>query len=275
MVGDIKPAVTVNIDSPVRLKAELKTEIPSESSGRLLDALTDIIRPFTERRGLRADQIRLQREDVLIEISRRARERLAIEQGEARPVSPKFLCHFLEKASLEDPESELMDKWADLLANASLNNDENYIWCVNLLAELDGREAGLLDEMYCSRGQFSAVEFGELTRPQAQQEFECVFTKSEAGGFPEMGQLVERLQRFADLSIVYHEDDIAATGCMEFDMHTDEAVLSRLEALGLTWVFADSVLVAAEDRPKRVFVIASVLTPRGIAFLNACTRGKD
>jgi hypothetical protein len=36
-----------------------------------VDALTDIIRPFSERRGLKGDQIRLQREEVLVEVARK------------------------------------------------------------------------------------------------------------------------------------------------------------------------------------------------------------
>lgn len=44
---------SVNVDIGIGAKAEVKTEIPSESSGRLLDTLTDIIRPFSERRGLK------------------------------------------------------------------------------------------------------------------------------------------------------------------------------------------------------------------------------
>lgn len=35
--------------SPV--SARVKASVPAKSTGRFLDALTDIIRPFTERRG--------------------------------------------------------------------------------------------------------------------------------------------------------------------------------------------------------------------------------
>lgn len=108
MADDSKPLISVDVGSPVSIKAEIKTEIPSASSGRLLDALTDAIRPFTEARGLRADQIRMQREDVLIEIARRAQERLRIENAPIKPVSNKFLIPFLEKASLEDTKSDLV-----------------------------------------------------------------------------------------------------------------------------------------------------------------------
>jgi hypothetical protein len=61
----------VGLGAKAEIKAEIKTEVPSEASGRFLEAITDIFRPFSEARGLRADQIRLQREDVLIEIAKK------------------------------------------------------------------------------------------------------------------------------------------------------------------------------------------------------------
>jgi hypothetical protein len=74
-----KVAVDIGLTAKASLEAKVSTEIPAQSSGRFLDAVTDIIRFFSERSGLKADQIRLQREDVLIEIARKARVRLEIE----------------------------------------------------------------------------------------------------------------------------------------------------------------------------------------------------
>jgi hypothetical protein len=142
-----KSLVNVEIESPVSLKGEVKIEIPKKSAGRLLDALTDAIRPFTESRGLRADQIRLQREDVLIEIAKRAEKRLAIEGGSPQPVPAKFLIPFMEKASLEGGTSELIDTWAKLLATASQNYDSGLIRYTSVLAELSPREVKFLDRV--------------------------------------------------------------------------------------------------------------------------------
>ncbi len=139
-----KPLVKVDIGSPVSFKAEIKTEIPGESSGRLLDALTDIFRPFSESRGLKADQIRLQREEVLIEIARRARERLNIEGLQPKQVSTKFLIPFMEKASIEENDSELIDTWAKLLTTASQDYESSLVRYVSVLAELSSREVKFL-----------------------------------------------------------------------------------------------------------------------------------
>jgi hypothetical protein len=50
-----KLPLPVNIDVGVKAEAkfDVKTEIPAKSTGRLVDALTDIIRPFSEARGLK------------------------------------------------------------------------------------------------------------------------------------------------------------------------------------------------------------------------------
>ena len=71
--------VRVDIGARVEAKLELKGEIPSAPLGRAVDALVDIIRPFSESRGLKADLLRLQREDVAIEIARRGVERVKLE----------------------------------------------------------------------------------------------------------------------------------------------------------------------------------------------------
>jgi hypothetical protein len=48
MSGKKDPEVTIDIGlgAKASLEAKVSTEIPAQSSGRLLDALTDIIRPF-------------------------------------------------------------------------------------------------------------------------------------------------------------------------------------------------------------------------------------
>lgn len=140
-------SVDIGISAKAVVEAKVSTEIPSASSGRLLDALTDILRPFAEKRGLLADRIRLQREDVLIEIAGKARERLAIEGKVASPLPNKFLVPLLEKASLEEPGGILVERWADLLANASLNPDSAHPRFIQVLSEMSVADAELLQKI--------------------------------------------------------------------------------------------------------------------------------
>jgi hypothetical protein len=143
----MKPSARVDISAKTEAKLSVKGEIPQKSMGRLVDSITDIFRPFSEARGLRADHIRLQREEVAIEIARRARERLAIEQSEIRPVESKILIPLIEKASLEDIKNdEMIDRWSALLASASKSSDVEPRY-VQILSELTSRQAGLFESI--------------------------------------------------------------------------------------------------------------------------------
>src|SRR3981081_2046102 len=72
--------VQVDIGAKAEAKFEVKAEVPPVSVGRFVDAITDIFRPFSEARGLRVDQIRLQRAEVAIEIARLARQEFVIKR---------------------------------------------------------------------------------------------------------------------------------------------------------------------------------------------------
>ncbi|MDO9418140.1 Abi-alpha family protein [Pararhizobium sp.] len=128
----------LNIDVGISAKAEITAEVPTSSMGRLVDALTDAIRPFTEARGMRADQIRLQREDVMIEIAKKANNRLQIEGVIPGPVPSKILIPLIEKASLTEPDDDfIIEKWANLLASASRGASANQAICIDILSKLD------------------------------------------------------------------------------------------------------------------------------------------
>lgn len=155
MTVDKEKSSPVNLDLAARAEARLdiKAEIPASSVGRLVEAFTDIFRPFTEARGLKADQIRLQREDVLIEIGKRARERSNIEGAEIKPVPLKFLVPFLEKASLESLEGELIDRWSNLLLQASLEFGEELLVFIDILSKIGPREVDYLNALFCKINQ--------------------------------------------------------------------------------------------------------------------------
>jgi hypothetical protein len=130
------PPVKVELSAKAQARLELSGEIPSESTGRFIDALTDIIRPFSERRGLKADVLRLQREDVLLEIAKKARRRTLDECLSPQPVPNKFMVPFLERASIEEMDTELVDRWADLLVSASEDYSSRFILYCNILSNL-------------------------------------------------------------------------------------------------------------------------------------------
>ena len=136
--------------SPVSV--HFKASLPAKSTGRLLDALTDIIRPFTERRGLRADQIRLQREEVALKIAEMGRKQIEAQKAPIRAIPMKGMVQFLEKASLEDPaDRTMMSMWANLLANAATKDANNLPRHVSILSEINSVQARLLELMIMHR----------------------------------------------------------------------------------------------------------------------------
>ncbi len=265
----------IRVDIGVSARAELKAEIPARSMGRFVDALTDAIRPFTEARGLRADQVRLQREEVLIKIAKLAQERISFEDSVPKSVPNKFLVPFLEKASLEDDQSELVERWANLLATASSGTASDYNWCISILSDMTPGDASLLDSMYAHSKSFSnTVPFEDFTRAQMQDQFEEVVSRGGAvAGLKSLGKAVHDNFGFA---WVLRGDDIPNTNEVHLNLSGLELSLSRLESLGLIWVFAQSTLVWRPPEEKdlydeRVFVIAAHLTPKGRAMVEACS----
>jgi hypothetical protein len=138
MMADEESKFPVSVDIGVSAKAEMKTEIPSESSGRFVDAITDIIRPFSEARGLKADLIRLQREEVAFDIARRGIERIKLAQKAAQPIPSRILVPLLEHASLTAPEdTDLIEWWARIIETASVDRHPNHVVFVDTISKLD------------------------------------------------------------------------------------------------------------------------------------------
>ncbi len=160
-------ALPVKVD--ISAKAEIKAEVPEASAGRTLDALTDIIRPFTEALGLRADRIRLQREDVLIEIAKKARARLEVEGAEIRPVPLRVMVPLLERASLADPGDEtLSNAWASLLQSASQHDNANYGLFIDVLSKLDPAHLKFLDFLMLREAGGGADDFMNIDRRRVE-----------------------------------------------------------------------------------------------------------
>jgi hypothetical protein len=174
---DILPPVRVDLGARAEAKFELKGEIPSASLGRAVDALVDIIRPFSEARGLRADLLRLQREEVAIEIARRGIERIKLEQGTIRPIPTKLLVPLMELGSCESPDdSEMIRRWSELLASAAMGNEVPPRF-VGVLGELSGRQATALETVAFSF--VDQVEVPDVSFIDASPNFEPNWVNSE------------------------------------------------------------------------------------------------
>jgi hypothetical protein len=135
-------------------KKEIKETIPEDVTRAKAGAWLDLISPLTEWAGLRGDKLRhkrevlrLQREDTLAEIAHRARRRLPRDLTTISPVPLKFIVPFLEQASLEDPESVLVDLWANLLVSASKEFGTHHIHFVSIISRISPSQGQILKEI--------------------------------------------------------------------------------------------------------------------------------
>jgi len=66
--------------------------------------------------------LRIQQDEVITHIVEKAIQILVEEKAAVATFPTKFLVPFLEKASLEDSQSDLLETWATLLASAATNS---------------------------------------------------------------------------------------------------------------------------------------------------------
>jgi hypothetical protein len=171
---DKKP---VSVDIGVKASLNVKAEIPKESVGRFTDALVDIMRPFSKARGLRADQIRLQRAEIAYEIAKIAKQTAELEKLDLVPPPMKFTVPFLEHASLEDQDTDLHSRWAALLLSASTHYDARHLTFIDIMSRLSSQELLSLEEVCLSDKAFPETSYpdGHL-RQNAQAAEKAAFT---------------------------------------------------------------------------------------------------
>jgi len=148
-------AASAKIEAVARASYQVRksvTEVvPPDVTRAKAGAWLDLVSPLTEWAGLKGDQLRhkrellrLQREDTLSEIIQRASERLRAPAGTISPIPNKFMVQFLERASLEEPNSDLVDLWANLLVTASEQYSSYHVHFVNIISQISPKQGKIL-----------------------------------------------------------------------------------------------------------------------------------
>jgi hypothetical protein len=131
--------------------------IPPDVTRANSRALLDIFSPIRHAAGLFGDRLEHKRE--MLRLEREAERQQAIDRIAARfyeirdsskPIEAppnKFLYPFIAQASLEEPDSPLIDIWAKLLASAADKYDPRYIHYVSVVSRLSGRQAAIFTEI--------------------------------------------------------------------------------------------------------------------------------
>jgi len=109
---------------------------------------TGALEPVREATGWLGDTIRYRREAHLAKVLMKAAEKVKAAGLPAHAVRDKLLRAVVEDGSMEDDE-EMQERWANLLASAAVDNG-NQIKLVypKILAELEPKEAALLDRLW-------------------------------------------------------------------------------------------------------------------------------
>ncbi len=151
-----------------KVKAVIEAKIPQKSSAKLVEAtarfvnaganaveaITDIVRPLTEWAGLKGDRLRLQREEVALEIAKRANDRIKAQKAPRTPIPTKTVVRLLESGSLEEPTDDTMiEMWANLLASAAHDPDAAAPRFVSILEDLNGDQAQNLKDVLLGKIQ--------------------------------------------------------------------------------------------------------------------------
>jgi hypothetical protein len=262
----------------------ISVKVPSKAVGKAIETVIEWFKPFTERQGLKADHLRLQREDVLIEIARKARQRLAIEKGGVAPIPAKVLVPLIEAASIEDPNDEYMiNLWSNLLTAAAKNLqvEPRYI---GILRELTARQAQLLHSVATHKwGEFDgpvhyfldAAYEGEdwiirdvmLTAAAKQMKSKSRLT--EGARLAVLNEVADHLDRpgcaIIQINDKYNGKPVFLSVGSDFDgQHLDFGILS---SLGLCQKICEDVY------PTSAWEISSMyyhLTHLGVKFLSCC-----
>ena len=280
--GD-KPPVSVDVGLSAKASFEVSTEIPSAVSGGLVSALTDIIRPFSENRGLKADMIRLQRMDVAIQIAQKARHIAEVENLPLNQVPTKLMVPFLEKASTEEPEDQIMqDRWAALLLSASKNYQAKHLTFVDILSRLSADELKALEEM-C----FEYKRFPETSYPNyhADENVQLIIAKSHNLKMPPTGKEKEAYDAFISATpLIYgghiHASVLRHDGASTYfytdyvpsgPRYTSLEILQHERLIDIRRLELDAGLVNKFGLPCKLNFGYFEMTKLGISFVMECS----
>ncbi len=287
------PATTVQATAEISASARYEVQkkitehVPVDVTRAKASAWLTLLSPITQWAGLKGDQLahkrellRIQQEETLTAILHRAAPRLAKLELPIKPVPVKFLVPFLENASLEEPNSRLVDMWANLLVSSAENYDPTYVHYVSIISQMSSAQARVFEAIIGPRGPGSVevsldmIEFNILS-DYIQTYFDEPSKKPPTtlnrawtrlrGLFNIEGMVIKHLE-------VGKKDDRQdfISGCPSYSIYKDaqENDFSILESLRLL-CYTDSGFIQVSDKWE-VKVMAYYVSALGLAFAKAC-----
>ncbi len=287
----------VNVQAKAEIAASARYEItktvteaiPADVTRAKANTWLTILSPITQWSGLKGDQLahkrellRIQQEEILARVLQLAAPRLKAISVPIKPVPIKFLVPFLENASLEEPDSELVQLWANLLVSSAENYHADNVFYVGLISRMSSTQARLFANIIGKAGPreteirlerinsdflqdflISLLEY-EFERTQIQirtitqcWSFLCSILKVD-------GLLIQHIE------LVNTKTDTHTNGLPTYSLYSDdkENDLSILNGLGLI-KYTDTGFKKVGDRWE-VKILAHYVSRLGISFAKAC-----
>jgi hypothetical protein len=262
-------------------KKTITEVVPPDVTRAKANAWLDIISPITEWAGLKGDDmrhkrelLRIQREDVLTKIIERASRSVSMDNRTTVPT--KFVVPFLEKASLEEPDSDLIDIWSSLLTAAATDFNPHMTRFCSILAEIGSMEVQFLHRL-CreSRGRRKRLEGIEdaplnFSHIELVKDINNTIDPTETAEH-NIDKIIQERESPGALLLVIGVDDFSTSEQVQkvHDLDEDkwEASISLLQSLGLV---ENSMFISGEVERFGWFGESVALTSFGVAFVSAC-----
>lgn len=245
-------------------------KVSEESSQSALTFMQRILGPVAEAADFLSDKVRFMRWKSAQKTLENAYNIAKARNLKVNEVPVKFLVPFLEKCSLEEESSNLIDKWAELLVSASQNYDIRLNRYVDILSQLGPEEVNILESMWIKTDpalmskipNFSLV-YGNSSANDELTQNELFNAKiDQKTNVDEYGRL-----NFTTISVVQGHSILNYSTVS----YLTESSVFVLENLGLTKVIAR---LSQSDTKGDRFTLKFQLTPLGYSFVKACIGGQ-
>jgi hypothetical protein len=263
--------------------------IPVDVTRAKASAWLTLLSPITQWAGLKGDQLaykrellRIQQDETLTEIARRAAPRIARLDKPISPVPTKFLVQFLEKASLEEPDSKLVELWASLLVSSAENYNPHFIYYINIISQMSSVQAQLFERIIGPKGPHNVLIALERVNCGFMHDFlldhinicfkesdRPLTTSKRIWSF--LGQIltvpgmpIEHVE-LIDETKDEHLSGLPLQSAYKDDLRGDFEILSGLRLLN----YVDTGFFMIKDR-WNVKVMAHHVSTLGLSFASAC-----
>jgi hypothetical protein len=285
---NVQATADVGVSAKYEVRKTVTEHVPEDVTRAKNSAWLTILSPFTHWAGLIGDKLaykrellRIQQEEALTAIVRHAAPKLALLRAPIKPIPAKFLVPFLENASLEEPDSELIRMWANLLVSSAENYNEDNVYYVRLISQLSSVQARLFEAIIGVGGPKRVLLTMEekffLGQYFLSERILDAFknAKRPPATLNQAWKLLERILNMEGV-VVEHIDlghltkDDYTGGCPSYSIYKDSQQndFAILRGLGLL-EYVDTGYMELIGRWK-IKVMAHYVSPLGLASAEAC-----